>query len=45
MKAVTIHEYGGPEELIYEDVPMPHFGPDEILVPVSREVRVRGQHA
>src|SRR5437763_16640514 len=35
MKAVTIHEYGGPEELIYEDVPMPHFGPDEILVKIQ----------
>ncbi len=35
MKAVTIHEYGGPEELIYEDVPIPQFGPDEILVRIQ----------
>src|SRR6266487_3038487 len=35
MKAVTIHEYGGPDELIYEDVPMPQFGPDEILVKIQ----------
>jgi len=34
MKAVTIHEFGGPEELIYEEVPVPEFGPAEILVKV-----------
>jgi NADPH:quinone reductase-like Zn-dependent oxidoreductase len=35
MKAVTIHEFGGPEELIYEEVPVPEFGPAEILVKVQ----------
>jgi NADPH:quinone reductase-like Zn-dependent oxidoreductase len=34
MKALTIHEYGGPEELIYEEIPIPEFGPGEILVKV-----------
>lgn len=34
MKAVTIHEFGGPEELLYEDMPVPEFGPGEILVKV-----------
>ena len=35
MKAVTFHEHGGPEKLIYEDVPLPHVGPDEILIRVK----------
>jgi NADPH:quinone reductase-like Zn-dependent oxidoreductase len=34
MKAITIHEYGGPEVLQYEDIPVPQFGPGEILVKV-----------
>jgi NADPH:quinone reductase-like Zn-dependent oxidoreductase len=34
MKAVTIHEFGGPEELLYEEMPVPEFGPGEILVKV-----------
>jgi NADPH:quinone reductase-like Zn-dependent oxidoreductase len=34
MKAVTIHEFGGPEELLYEEMPVPEFGPAEILVKV-----------
>ena len=34
MKAVTIHEYGGPEVLRYEDVPVPEIGPDEVLIKV-----------
>jgi NADPH:quinone reductase-like Zn-dependent oxidoreductase len=32
MKAVVIHAYGGPEVLIYEDVPRPEPGEDELLV-------------
>jgi NADPH2:quinone reductase len=32
MKAVRIHEYGGPEVLIYEDVPVPEPGPTQVLV-------------
>lgn len=34
MKAVRIHEYGGPEVLVYEDVPIPEPGPKQILVKV-----------
>ena len=34
MKAVTIHEYGGPDELTYEEIPVPEYGPGEILVRV-----------
>ncbi|MEK6273777.1 MAG: zinc-binding dehydrogenase [Actinomycetota bacterium] len=32
MKAVRIHEDGGPEVLRYEDAPDPEPGPDEVLV-------------
>ena len=33
MKAVRLYEYGGPENLKYEDdVPEPTFGPDSVLV-------------
>jgi NADPH:quinone reductase-like Zn-dependent oxidoreductase len=34
MKAVRIHEYGGPEVLKYEDAPVPRPGPAEVLVRV-----------
>lgn len=34
MKAIRIHEFGGPEVLGYEDVPVPEPGPDEIRVRV-----------
>lgn len=34
MKAVTIHEFGGPSTLLYEEMPVPEFGPAEILVKV-----------
>jgi NADPH:quinone reductase-like Zn-dependent oxidoreductase len=34
MKAVRIHEYGGTEKLIYEEVPIPKPAPDELLVRV-----------
>jgi NADPH:quinone reductase-like Zn-dependent oxidoreductase len=34
MKAVRIHEFGGPEVLRYEDVPDPHPRKDEVLVRV-----------
>jgi len=34
MKAIVIHEYGGPEVLKYEDVPRPEPQPDQILVGV-----------
>lgn len=35
MKAVRIHEYGGPEVLVYEEVPAPEPGPVQILVRVE----------
>lgn len=34
MKAVRMHRYGGPEVLVYEDVPRPGPGPGEVLVRV-----------
>jgi NADPH:quinone reductase-like Zn-dependent oxidoreductase len=35
MKAVRIHEFGGPEVLRYEDVPDPHPRKDQVLVRVK----------
>jgi len=35
MKAIVVHEYGGPEVLKYEDYPDPVAGPDEVLVRVA----------
>ncbi len=35
MKAVRIHEYGGPEVLVYEDVPEPEPKADQVLVRVA----------
>jgi putative PIG3 family NAD(P)H quinone oxidoreductase len=34
MRAVVLHEHGGPEVLTLEDVPAPEIGPDEVLVEV-----------
>jgi len=34
MKAVRVHEYGGPEVLRYEDAPRPTLEPDDVLVRV-----------
>ncbi|MGA6162630.1 NADP-dependent oxidoreductase [Amycolatopsis magusensis] len=34
MKAVRLHEFGGPEVLRHEDVPVPEPGPGEVLVRV-----------
>ena len=34
MKAVVMHEFGGPEVLKYEDIETPKPGPDEVLVEV-----------
>ena len=35
MKAIRIHGRGGPDHLVYEDVPQPHPGSGEVLVRVS----------
>ena len=35
MKAVRIHEYGGPDVLVYEDVPTPEPGAAQVLVRVE----------
>src|SRR5258706_11647995 len=34
MKAVRIHNYGGPDVLTYEDAPRPTAGPGEVLIRV-----------
>ena len=34
MKAIRLHELGGPENLVYEDVPDPEPGPGEVVVRV-----------
>ncbi len=34
MKAIQIHEFGGPEVLRYEDAPRPEVGPGDVLVRV-----------
>jgi len=35
MKAVRVHEFGGPEVLRYEDVPMPEPGPGQVRVKIA----------
>src|ERR1700722_5616265 len=32
MKAIVLHQYGGPEELRYEEIERPGYGDDEVLV-------------
>ncbi|TGA83395.1 NADP-dependent oxidoreductase, partial [Streptomyces sp. MZ04] len=34
MRAIRVHVFGGPERLIYEEVPRPAAGPGEVLVRV-----------
>ena len=34
MKAIRLHEFGGPEVLRYEDVPIPELRSGEVLVRV-----------
>ena len=35
MKAVRIHEFGGPDNLVYEDAPKPEAGDGEVLIQVA----------
>lgn len=35
MKAVVLHEYGGPDQLRYEDIPTPERQPGEVLIKVA----------
>lgn len=35
MKAAVFHEFGGPDRLVYEDVPVPPIGSGEVLVRVE----------
>ncbi|MBU0606298.1 MAG: NADP-dependent oxidoreductase, partial [Armatimonadetes bacterium] len=47
MKAIRIHDYGGPEVLCYEEAPIPEPGPRDVLVrvhaagvnPADRQIR------
>ena len=34
MKAIRVHETGGPEKLVYEEVPTPAPGPDQVRVKI-----------
>ncbi len=34
MKAVVIHQYGGPEQLSYEETEDPSINPDDVLIRV-----------
>jgi acryloyl-coenzyme A reductase len=45
MKAVVFHEYGGPEVLRYEDVPIPEPGAGEVLIRVGACSLNRGPDA
>lgn len=51
MKAVRVHEYGGPEVLKYEDAPRPELQPDDVLIRVHAagvnpvDWKVRAGHA
>jgi len=51
MKAVRIHQYGGPEVLVYEDAPRPEAGQGEVLVRVHAaavnpvDAKIRQGHA
>ncbi|MEK6572199.1 MAG: zinc-binding dehydrogenase [Bacteroidota bacterium] len=35
MKCVRVYEHGGIDKLIYEDIPVPKFRPDEVLINVK----------
>ena len=35
MKAIRVHQYGGPENLVYEEAPVPTPGPGEARVKIE----------
>ncbi len=35
MKAIRLHSHGSPDVLVYEDVPFPQPGPDQVLIRVE----------
>ena len=35
MKAIRLHEFGGPEVLLYEEIPVPELKQGEVLVRVN----------
>ena len=41
MKAVVLHEYGGPEQLRYEDIPMPEPQADEVLAHMRHDKKAQ----
>ncbi len=34
MKAIRVHEFGGPEVMRFEEIPEPELGPDQVLIKV-----------
>src|SRR5918992_1304924 len=45
MKAMVLHELGGPDQLSYEDVPEPEPGPGETVVRLRAAALARGEGA
>ena len=35
MKAIRVHEVGGPEKLVFEEIPIPNPGPDQARVEIK----------
>ena len=35
MKAIRVHQHGGPEKLIYDEVPVPEPGAGEVRVKIE----------
>jgi NADPH:quinone reductase-like Zn-dependent oxidoreductase len=35
MKALRFHKFGGPEVMVFEEIPIPHPGPGQVLVKVA----------
>lgn len=41
MKAVRFHNYGGPETLVIENVPVPQPGEGQVLVRIKQPASIR----